>query len=961
MDRLILKIYDKFKVYPRTAWIIFFVVSALLALLVATLSYKEDISDFLPLDEKNQTAMSVYQDVSGANKIYAIVSVRDTAHFDTETIISGIDEFAGNVSRLDSVGFISSMMTEIDMERMLGYADTVYNNIPYFLTENDYRRIDSLLNIPGYVQRQIVDDKQMLMLPSGQMLATNIARDPLNLFTPVLGRLKQAGMSIDFDTSDGYILTPDGKRGVVIMESSFGASESDHNGALMQLLNRARDDAQTVVPNLDIHIIGGPAIAVANADRIKSDSMLAIAISAVLIIALLIYVFRNLRNILLIVVSVSWGALFALGSIAVFYDSVSIIVIGIASVILGIAVNYPLHLIDHLKESLHPRSALKEIVAPLVVGNVTTVGAFLCLVSLESPALHDLGLFSSLLLVGTILFVLIFLPHIVRTRRVGEREAPEPKLISALAGVSLENKPWVVWGVLALTVVFAYFGRNTEFDSDMRNINYMTPEQKRDMAYFQSLAGTPTNTENLYVVSSGSSWEEALKQNEAIKGTLDSLVNEGTAVRSNQWGAFVGSSAEQKKRLDRWNRFVRDFDARFRDELRGAAVREGFANGAFSTFDDIMDANYAERDFSQFREFLSSVFVGSVSEDKESGRKSLVHMLSVPVDRLEEVKERIDGNREFGGLCFDVRSMNGSIANTLSNDFNYIGFVCGFVVFAFLWLSLGSIELAMVSFLPMAVSWIWILGIMGLLGLKFNIVNIILATFIFGQGDDYTIFITEGLSYEYAYRKKLLASYKSSIVVSALIMFIGIGTLLFAKHPAMRSLGEVTVVGMMSVVLMAYLFPPLMFKWLTTKNGKVRRHPVTLKTLFMGLLGRRTTNCYEEVYGRYIYKGVEIQRNARRALKRCAAQRDKLDSLVARRTSDAIYVADRAGQGEIPLLIGLLYPDAKVVCAVVNDDAEAILRASADGFIDNLEILPPRDFETVAKSPITIATDYIIQ
>ena len=36
-----------------------------------------------------------------------------------------------------------------------------------------------------------------------------------------------------------------------------------------------------------------------------------------------------------------------------------------------------------------------------------------------------------------------------------------------------------------------------------------------------------------------------------------------------------------------------------------------------------------------------------------------------------------------------------------------------------------------------------------------NIVNVILATFIFGQGDDYTIFITDGLINEYAYKKKI--------------------------------------------------------------------------------------------------------------------------------------------------------------------------------------------------------------
>ena len=59
-----------------------------------------------------------------------------------------------------------------------------------------------------------------------------------------------------------------------------------------------------------------------------------------------------------------------------------------------------------------------------------------------------------------------------------------------------------------------------------------------------------------------------------------------------------------------------------------------------------------------------------------------------------------------------------------------------------------------------------------------------------------------------------MGSYKNSIILSALVMFIGMGTLVLARHPALHSLAEVVIVGMFSVVLMAYIFPPLLFKWL---------------------------------------------------------------------------------------------------------------------------------------------------
>jgi predicted RND superfamily exporter protein len=51
-------------------------------------------------------------------------------------------------------------------------------------------------------------------------------------------------------------------------------------------------------------------------------------------------------------------------------------------------------------------------------------------------------------------------------------------------------------------------------------------------------------------------------------------------------------------------------------------------------------------------------------------------------------------------------------------------------------------------------------------------------------------------------------------------MFIGIGSLIFAKHPALHSLAEVTIVGMFSVVLMAFVIPPLFLP--TGKKNEIK-------------------------------------------------------------------------------------------------------------------------------------------
>jgi 1-acyl-sn-glycerol-3-phosphate acyltransferase len=91
--------------------------------------------------------------------------------------------------------------------------------------------------------------------------------------------------------------------------------------------------------------------------------------------------------------------------------------------------------------------------------------------------------------------------------------------------------------------------------------------------------------------------------------------------------------------------------------------------------------------------------------------------------------------------------------------------------------------------------------------------------------------MTEGLMHEYTYKRKLLASYKNTITLSSLIMFIGIGSLILAKHPALYSLAAITIIGMGSVVLMAFLLPPVIFRWLTLRKGKRRLMPITLANL----------------------------------------------------------------------------------------------------------------------------------
>lgn len=798
---MIIKFFDFFHKHVLLRRSVLLTLTIALVVSVFQLSYKEDISDFMPLTDEEKLDMEIYQDISGVNKLVVLFSCDKE---NPDSTIAAIDLFQESVKELDSLNWTSDMVTRFDMEKVGEVTEFVYQNIPYFLTERDYSRMDSLLRADNYLAEQLDRDREMLMFPSGGLLSENISRDPLNLFTPVLSKLQGLQQENKFEMYDGYIFTPDMSRAIVMLSSPFGNSETDKNSQLLQLLTSGIEQMNARFPNIEAHVLGGPQIAVGNAMQIKHDSILAVSLAVVLILALLFFSFRSLRNILLIAFSIGWGWLFALGALALFHDNISIIVVGISSVILGIALNYPLHLIAHIGHETNIRQALKEISAPLLVGNITTVGAFLALVPLNSVALRDLGLFASLLLIGTIFYVLVFLPHQVKIGDCGQNNTTHQHpssithLLSRISNIQLDNKSWVVGIVIILTLVFGWFSFQVEFDSNLANINYMTDEQRADMDYFQKLTAddTVSTKRTLYVVSSAP--------------TIDAALDSCNSKKINGVSQFLVSESMQKERISRWNEFVSKHHDLLNAQFAKAAKDKGFSVDAFSDFQQIINGNYEPREFSYFAPLTSTVFNGNIVKQNQY---FIVDKLSVEPSEIEKVKSSIPGS-------FDIESLNSSLANSLSDNFNYIGWACSLIVFFFLWFSFRKIELAIISFVPMAISWVWILGLMAILGIKFNIVNVILATFIFGQGDDYTIFMTEGCIYEHKTGKPILASYKRSILLSAIIMFIGIGTLIVAKHPALHSLAEITIVGMSSVVFMSLLVPPLLFRLIYKKKGE---------------------------------------------------------------------------------------------------------------------------------------------
>lgn len=834
MNRFFLSIYDKLSKNKPLSIALLLVITALCVMSAMRLRYKENIADFLPSDPEKEKYTSVYNDLSNQGQVTVIFSADTTADDDLSILLAdALYSFEEHWLEADTAGMVTDLRCRVDDTQVFDAIDFIRDNQPLFLTEQDYVRMDSLLSEPDYVATCISNVKRLLSFPTAPMVVEGVKNDPLNLFSPSLQRLTSLNATEGYQVEDEFLFNEAGDKAFAFFSSPFNGNDTKNNALLVELLQQVIDSTQIDNPQVSISAVGAPTIAVGNAQRIKKDSVLSIALAIVLIFGILMFTMSRKRNLLWLGLAILFGGLFSLAVISLFKTSISIIVVGIGSVIVGIAVNYPLHYLDHIKQQPDKREALKDVIQPLVIGNITTVAAFGCLVFVKAEAMRDLGLFGALMLVGTILFVMVFLPLYAavpqKTHKLFVDTGKE------LSQRWKKIKLYAFWPIVIITLVLGYFSRETSFDADLHNINYMTEQQKADLALLGESLQKEGETDLIYVVSEGRDLQEAIQKNEAIVESCHRLVSDTLSAIISGLDGLLPSVERQEKSIALWDEFwARHSEVAGQVEQEAQAI--GFNQGAFSSFIDRLGQTYNPKQATEMGPLNELCATYALQHDSVM---RVVNFVRVPLASSETLKQELRQTLPEQSFAFSITDVGNNLVSALSDDFDYILYVCGIVVFFFLCVSFGRLELSLLAFLPLTVGWMWILGIMNLASIKFNIVNIILATFIFGQGDDYTIFITEGLLYEYAYGKRMLKNYRNSVILSGILMFIGIGTLIFAKHPAMRSLAEVAIIGMATVVFMACYLPPIVFNWLVRKKDKLRQVPLTLKRMlytFVSLL-----------------------------------------------------------------------------------------------------------------------------
>lgn len=819
MHRVFVPIYRFFRSHKALLYVLLALSTLVFVFFGTKLRYEEDVAKLLP--RSSVESELAFSDIGLKDKIFIQITSADAeTPLDTWTLSDYIDEFTNALEQRDSTGkYIRSILRSLDAETALGAMDYGFEHLPSLIDTGFYEAFAAALE-PAALDAQMARNLELIESDMTGETTRLVCTDPFALRDIFLARLMPEGAmdgSVgDYTIENSHFFCPDRTVAMAFLSPSFQQTDSGTSTKFARILNQERKAFEAAHPDARIYFHGAPLGAVSNAGTIKQDLVWTVGISLLVILTILLLAFHRLRFIAHLLLPVVYGTFFALACVYWIKGYMSLMALGIGAIILGVALSYCLHVLIHYYYVEDVEQMLQEESTPVVLGCLTTIGAFLGLLFTESDLLRDFGLFATFALIGSTFYALVFLPHFLKKEDVNYKKYKGFHLIDRINGLPWDRNPWFLGAMVALLAVGIVFSSKVGFDSDLRNLNYVDiPLDESQRLYSEK---NESGHMNLYFAAYDNDFDKALEYDQLLGARLDSLQRTGLVKRySSIVSLLFQTEQEQTLRIDAWKKFwTPQRIEKARRDLSAAARRQKLDPGLFEPFFALVEADYLPGNLYEAG-LIPDALLSSFIEKQDSGRWMIFSTVAFAPEDMDTVTDALVSGPQTVVLepFYYCRDM----VQIVHDDFQKTLLISSLFVLLVLLISFRNLWVSLVAFFPMFLSWYALQGFMALFGLEFNLINIVIATFVFGIGVDYSIFVMEGLLQEARTGEKTRLEYhKVAIFFSALILIIVVGSLVFARHPAISSTGRITLIGMVFTILMTYSLEPFVFrKLLKTK------------------------------------------------------------------------------------------------------------------------------------------------
>ncbi len=617
-----------------------------------------------------------------------------------------------------------------------------------------------------------------LAFGGGEGLLDLVARDPFLITLDVLQRLAPVDMTGDmwFAEDGSAVLMAETRATAIDL-----AAQTDAVAAVKKAFSSIVSSMVHTTPlKLEVTGVGAFGVELQQTIRAEAKKRTILATGALFLVLLIVY--RSPRLVLLATMPIGMGFLVGLALVSLVFENVHGITLAFGFTLLGVAIDYPLHLFSHSRD--RPGSdAIHGIWPTMRLGATSTAIAYLALSLSGSEGLAQLGVFTAGGVLVAVLATRSWLPFLI-----AEPQSPPIKAGAGQSRPTLRYVPAIVILGLALFTISTMLESGL-WDDNLSSLSPVPEHRLETDISLRSAAGTPDMRYQLILHES--SLESLLRESESVESRLEQAVTDGLLARWQSVSQILPSQQLQKTRQDA----IPDADT-LRSRLSGVVADSPFRAEAFAPF----EAN--ARNSKMLPALTPSHLAGTPLESWLDSH--LVHLedqwvslISLSRPKPAALLERVNGWGSNVKLV-DLRQSSVDFMRDYRHGAIKTISVAALIIIALLWLARKEPAQILWIVMTVATALAVTIAFVTMLHESLTVIHLVALLLVLGLGLDYALFLSreESASERQATNQAVLACAASTT--------LAFGILAGSSIPVLRFLGLTVAAGSAASYILAF-------------------------------------------------------------------------------------------------------------------------------------------------------------
>ena len=651
-----------------------------------------------------------------------------------------------------------------------------------------------------------------------------------------------------------------------------------HKAAAVEAVRSAVAAVRDRYPGVRAGATGGPALDVDELLSISADMKAASLLSLAGVALLLVVVFRGVVKPALGLLALNVGVVWAFAFAAATVGHLNIMSAPLAPILIGLGMDYGIHLLSRYEEGRRlgypARGALEHalgaVLRPLVATAISVAAALYALCLSGVRALVELGLVTGTGMLLVLVATLVAFPPLLllydswREKRLAAPRRIDPVVADPPLALPLYRRSRIVLVVCAVSAVLGAFGlRRVGYDFDLLNLQAKGTES---VDWELRLLEDGPRSATAYGVLLADSLDDARRKARALEArpTVSKAISAASMIPD-----------DQPRKIERIREMASVVDL---PESLGPVppLEPADLQGVLGRIRTKLTASAADdeatrRDLGAMRDSITSLLsrVGDPAAlghlaayekllvadlaDKLGVLRESRHLSPLGIEELpQSLRERFVGKHgrylvqvfpagdfwepEFQArFVADLRSVDQravgepvllhASTEALKRGYAVAGVLALAALFAVLAATFARARDVLSAAVPLAVGSLWTVGLMALLGLRFNLGNLLTLPLMVGAG------MENGIVLVARYREGRTGAYviprstAIGVFLASMTTVVGFGSLMVARHRGVYSVGLLLALAVGCVFLASFTALPALLRLTALRHASVDPFP----------------------------------------------------------------------------------------------------------------------------------------